>query len=139
MLYLHARMFKYEIIILFYEFKFRMAKITISELEIVRSSMPTPISVSVMAKVNKNLPRWKVQISNWEGADMINFSLVATCTDTSKNGMINEEKLLTPEREFILKNGKVAKVRKIKVLAKANIDIPVEILDNAEQLLSSQT
>lgn len=139
MLYLHARMFKYEIIILFYEFKFRMAKITISELEIVRSSMPTPISVSVMAKVNKNLPRWKAQISNWEGADMMNFSLVATCTDTSKNGMINEEKLLTPEREFIPKNGKVAKVRKIKVLAKANIDIPVEILDNAEQLLSSQT
>lgn len=139
MLYLHARMFKYEIIILFYEFKFRMAKITISELEIVRSSMPTPISVSVMAKVNKNFPRWKVQISNWEGADMMNFSLVATCTDTSKNGMINEEKLLTPEREFIPKNGKVAKVRKIKVLAKANIDIPVEILDNAEQLLSSQT
>lgn len=139
MLYLHARMFKYEIIILFYEFKFRMAKITISELEIVRSSMPTPISVSVMAKVNKNLPRWKVQISNWEGADKMNFSLVATCTDTSKNGMINEEKLLTPEREFIPKNGKVAKVRKIKVLAKANIDIPVEILDNAEQLLSSQT
>lgn len=44
---------------------------------------------------------------------MINFSLVATCTDTSKNGMINEEKLLTPEREFIPKNGKVAKVRKI--------------------------
>lgn len=70
---------------------------------------------------------------------MINFSLVATCTDTSKNGMINEEKLLTPEREFIPKNGKVAKVRKIKVLAKTNIDIPVEILDNAEQLLSSQT
>lgn len=139
MLYLHARMFKYEIIILFYEFKFRMAKITISELEIVRSSMPTPISVSVMAKVNKNFPRWKVQISNWEGADMMNVSLVATCTDTSKNGMINEEKLLTPEREFIPKNGKVAKVRKIKVLAKANIDIPVEILDNAEQLLSSQT
>lgn len=135
MLYLHARMFKYEIIILFYEFKFRIAKITISELEIVRSSMPTPISVSVMAKVNKNLPRWKVQISNWEGADMMNFSLVATCTDKS----INEEKLLTPEREFIPKNGKVAKVRKIKVLAKANIDIPVEILDNAEQLLSSQT
>lgn len=139
MLYLHARMFKYEIINLFYEFKFRMAKITISELEIVRSSMPTPISVSVMAKVNKNLPRWKVQISNLEGADMIHFSLVATCTDTSKNGMINEEKLLTSEREFIQKNGKVAKVRKIKVLAKANIDIPVEILDNAEQLLSSQT
>lgn len=53
MLYLHARMFKYEIIILFYEFKFRIAKITISELEIVRSSMPTPISVSVMAKVIK--------------------------------------------------------------------------------------
>lgn len=53
MLYLHARMFKYEIIILFYEFKFRMAKITISELEIVRNSMPTPISVSVMAKVIK--------------------------------------------------------------------------------------
>lgn len=73
MLYLHARMFKYEIIILFYEFKFRMAKITISELEIVRSSMPTPISVSVMAKVNKNLPRWKVQISNWEGADNDKF------------------------------------------------------------------
>lgn len=53
MLYLHARMFKYEIIILFYEFKFRIAKITISELEIVRSSMPTPISVSVMAKLIK--------------------------------------------------------------------------------------
>lgn len=53
MLYLHARMFKYEIINLFYEFKFRMAKITISELEIVRSSMPTPISVSVMAQVIK--------------------------------------------------------------------------------------
>lgn len=70
---------------------------------------------------------------------MINFSLVATCTDTSKNGMMNEEKLLTSEREFIPKNGKVAKVRKIEVLAKANIDIPVEILDNAEQLLSSQT
>lgn len=85
------------------------------------------------------MPRWKVQISNWEGADILNFSLVATCTDTSKNGMINEEKLLTPEREFIPKNGKVAKVRKIKVLAKANIDIPVEILDNAEKLLSSQT
>lgn len=99
MLYLHARMFKYEIIILFYEFKFRMAKITISELEIVRSSMPTPISVSVMAKVNKNLPRWKVQISNWEGADMMNFSLVATCTDTSKNGMINEEKNFSHQRE----------------------------------------
>lgn len=53
MLYLHARMFKYEIIILFYEFKFRIAKITISELEIVRSSMPTPISVSVMSKLIK--------------------------------------------------------------------------------------
>lgn len=53
MLYLHARMFKYEIIILFYEFKFRIDKITISELEIVRSSMPTPISVSVMAKLIK--------------------------------------------------------------------------------------
>lgn len=53
--------------------------------------------------------------------------------------MINEEKLLTPEREFIPKNGKVTKVRKIKVLSKANIDIPVEILENAEQLLSSQT
>lgn len=53
MLYLHARMFKYEIIILFYEFKFRISKITISELEIVRSSMPTPISVSVMAQVIK--------------------------------------------------------------------------------------
>lgn len=53
MLYLHARMFKYEIIFLFYEFKFRIAKITISELEIGRSSMPTSISVSVMAKLIK--------------------------------------------------------------------------------------
>lgn len=53
MLYLHARMFKYEVIILFYEYEYRMAKNTISELEIVRSSMPTPISVSAMAKVIK--------------------------------------------------------------------------------------
>lgn len=53
MLYLHARMFKYEVIILFYKYEYRMVKNTISELEIVRSSMPTPISVSAMANVIK--------------------------------------------------------------------------------------
>lgn len=55
--------------------------------------------------------------------------------------MINEDELLTSEREFNPKNRKVAMFRNIKVLSKANIYIPVEILDNAEQLilLSSPT
>lgn len=63
---------------------------------------------------------------------MMNFSLVVICIDISKNGMINEEKFFILEREFILKNGKVVKVCKIKVLVKVNIDILVEILDNVE-------
>ncbi|XP_052694539.1 uncharacterized protein LOC128172870 [Crassostrea angulata] len=118
-----------------------MAQKTISELEEVPSSRPTPISVSLMAKVIKIGHVAKFKTSNGEEAEMINFSLadksgaiLATCTDTSKDRMIKEGKTLHI-REFILKNGRVAMSHKTKILAKPNMDIPVDILQKAEHLI----
>lgn len=100
MLYQHGRMFNYEIIILFYD-PFRMAQKTISELEEVPSSRPTPISVSLMAKVINIGHVAKCKTSNGKEAEMINFSLadtsgaiLAICTDTSKDRMLKEGKTL---------------------------------------------
>lgn len=108
---------------------------------LVPSSRPTPISVSLMAKVIKIGHVAKFKTSNGEEAEMINFSLadksgaiLATCTDTSKDRMIKEGKTLHI-REFILKNGRVAMSHKTKVLAKPNMDIPVDILQKAEHLI----
>lgn len=118
-----------------------MAQKTISELEEVPRSRPTPISVSLMAKVINIDHVAKFKTSNGEEAEMINFSLadksgaiLATCTDTSKDRMIKEGKTLHI-REFILKNGRVAMSHKTKVLAKPNKDIPVDILQKAEHLI----
>lgn len=94
-----------------------------------------------MAKVIKIGHVAKFKTSNGEEAEMINFSLadksgaiLATCTDTSKDRMIKEGKTLHI-REFILKNGRVAMSHKTKVLAKPNMDIPVDILQKAEHLI----
>lgn len=52
-----------------------MAQKTISELEELPSSRPTPISVSLMAKVIKIGHVAKFKTSNGEEAEIINFSL----------------------------------------------------------------
>lgn len=114
-----------------------MAQKTIAELKEKSRRRPTPYSGSLMAKVIKI----GHVADGGDDAELINFSLadksgtiLATCTDKSKERMIKEGKTLHI-REFVIKNGKVVMSYKTKVMATTNMDIPVAMMEKAEHLI----
>lgn len=80
-------------------------------------------------------------VDGGDDVELINFSLVdkfgvilVICIDKSKERMIKEGKILYI-REFVIKNGKVVMLYKIKVMATINMDILVVMMEKVEYFI----